>query len=149
MFIETTINIGKPSLEKINRTSLLSGKSRTEIIIMLIKHVMRDSRKQVRCGRRVQYQDRKDESTWHIFHLQLRPDDYEYFLDLRKLFKMSVSLILARAVEKYINKLMAEKFTDNYQYKNYFIVRDVMDNVIFWTLIWGYPNILETYLQNT
>jgi hypothetical protein len=149
MFIETTLNIRNTSLEKIHRAAQLSGKTQTEVIVILIKQMMNDSRNQVRCGKRVQYQDRNENDVWHIFHLQLRPDDYEYFLDLRKLLKMSVSLILTRAVEKYIKKLMATKFTDNYQYKNYIIAREVIDNVICWKLIWGYPYNIGAILLHT
>jgi hypothetical protein len=49
----------------------------------------------------VQYQDRFTYEEWHIFHIQIREDMHEYWLDLRKLLKMSVSLIPAYAVKNF------------------------------------------------
>ncbi len=59
---------------------------------------------------------------------------------------MSVSSILAYALQKYGNKLMNIKITDNYLYKNYMIIRELIDNIICWRLIWGYPPHVEKLL---
>lgn len=92
-----------------------------------------------RFGTLVQYQQRSSPKYWHIFHLRVRVDDYEYLLDLRKLLKMSVSMILSYAVKKYLNRIINGGNTDNYQYNNYVIIKDMIDNIIYWKLIWGYP----------
>ena len=99
-----------------------------------------------RMGKMVQYQNRRNPDAWHTFHLQVREDDYEYFLDLRKLLKMSVSLILAYAVEKFLDKLLKNNNTDNNRYCNYVIVKDVIDDIICWKFIWGFPPNLEKFI---
>ena len=96
-----------------------------------------------RMGRLVEYQKRKKRGEWHTFHWYVREDDYEYFQDLRKLRKMSVSFILAYAVEKFLDTIIKGHYTDNNRYRNYIITREVIDNIICWRFIWGWPPDLE------
>jgi hypothetical protein len=96
----------------------------------------------------VQYQGRRSSPEWRVFHIQVREDMYEYWLDLRKLLKMSVSLILAHAVKKFLCKLMKINSTDNYLCKNYIIIKEIIDSVIVWKFIWGYPPNLEKFLNH-
>ncbi len=100
-------------------------------------------------GRLVQYQERRNQVEWQTVHVYFREDDYEYFLDLKKLLKMSVSLILAFAVEKYLDKLIRGAITDNNRYRNYLIIKEVIDNLICWRFIWGFPANLEKVLQRS
>ncbi len=136
--METTLNIRVDILNKITRAALSSGISRSELITSLIKQVMNDISDPGCLGTMVRYQKRSDLSDWHLFHLQVRMDDYEYFLDLRKLLKMSVSLILAYAVKRYLGKQIVLN-TDNYCYKNYIIIKETINDIICWKFIWGFP----------
>ncbi|HNW29884.1 MAG TPA: hypothetical protein PKN50_15505 [Spirochaetota bacterium] len=144
--METTLNIHTDILEQVNRAARLRCISRSEMIIMLIKRIMDDVSNSVRFGRMVQYQKRSGPDVWHTVHLQVRMDDYEYLLDLRRLLKMSVSLILAYAVRKYLNEIMEKKATDNNQYKNYVLIKEIFNATICWRLIWGYPPGIEKLL---
>jgi hypothetical protein len=143
--METTLNIHIDILRKITMAAGSLGISRSELITLLIKKMMDDITDPGRLGSMVQYQERSSPDCWRVFHLQVGFDDYEYFIDLRKLLKMSVSLILAYAVKKFLNKLNISK-TDNYPYKNYLIVKEVIDNVICWRYIWGYPINIRQFL---
>jgi hypothetical protein len=140
--METTININTDILAAITLAARVKGITRSDMIVLLLKEVMNELTGPVRYGKLICYQDRSLPETWHRFHLYLREDDYEFLLDLRKLFKMSVSCILAYAVRKYIKTIN----TDNNRYRNYVIVKNSRNGIIFWTLIWGYPQDIETYL---
>ena len=133
-------------MAQINRAALALGMSRSKTIILMLKQVMKNIPDPGRMGRLVQYQPRSSRENWHRFHIQLRIDDYEYLLDLRKLLKMSVSSILAYALEKYGNKVILSKKTDNYRYINYMIMREVIDGIICWRFIWGFPSRIERLL---
>ncbi len=109
------------------------------MIIFLIKKTMDDVSLEAHMGKMVRYQEKRNTKEWHTFHVRLRMDDYEYFLDLRKLLKMSVSLILAYAVEKFLDEVLKNSISDNYRYKNYTVIREVVDNIISWKFIWGFP----------
>jgi hypothetical protein len=138
MLIATTLNINKSCLQKIQNAAQVSGKSCNAIIIILLKKVMDDPQYKALCGKQVRYQDRSDQNSWHRFHVRFRPDEYEYFLDLRKILKLSVSGILAKAANKYLPALLKENISDNYHFQNYIIGRETIDGIICWRLVWGY-----------
>jgi hypothetical protein len=144
--METTLNIRTDITEKINIAARSRAISRSEMIVILIKKVMIDISDPGRMGRLVRYQERCRPEEWHTFHLQVREDDYEYFLDLRKLLKMSVSLILAYAVEKFLSRLLKTNSTDNNRFRNYIIIREIVDDIICWKFIWGFPPNIENYI---
>lgn len=145
--METTLNIHSEILKKINAAAEKHGISRSALILLLIKKAMDDFPNPDNIGKLIRYQRKSEPEDWHVFHIKVRMDDYEYFLDLRKLLKMSVSLILAFMVEKYLfthNRLCV---TDNNRYINYMIVREVIDNIICWRLVWGYPINLKRIIR--
>ena len=146
MFIETTLNIKKKILDKINNSSSNTGISRSKIIKLLFARTIKDNHKLVKSNRGIVYQDSNDNNDWHKFHIVYRIDEYEYYLDMRKLFKMSLSRILAYAVESYMREIMKkltvknrEKFTDNYPLKNYITIKDLTTGVVCWKLFWWIP----------
>ncbi len=147
MSIETTLNIEKILLEIITHAAEQKGISRIEFIILLLKMVMKDAQNHVRHGKRIEYQSRQNHGVWCTLHIQLRPNDYEYLLDLRKLLKMSVSHILAYAIDKYLDTLKKSRITDNYHYTNYMILKETIDGILCWKLFWGIPRNLEIFLH--
>ncbi|MCP4134539.1 MAG: hypothetical protein GY754_26430 [bacterium] len=96
-------------------------------------------------GRAVLYQDDDpDPDNWHKFHISFREDDFEYFMDLRKFLKKSVSAILAYAVEEYLDTLLGltpedPGRTDTYRFHHYVMGSSEMHGVISWQLFWGLP----------
>lgn len=146
--MDTTLNISIAALEQITSVAHAHGITRSELITHLIKKVMDDIPDPARLGKMVQYQKRMPPGDWHTFHLSLREDDYEYFLDLRKLFKMSVSLILAYALKKFLKYMNKKNNTDNYTYRNYLVVREIVDGIICWKLHWGFPPHPEKLFPN-
>jgi hypothetical protein len=137
--METTMNISISNLEKITRAARLSGISRSAMAIRLIKMVMADDPEPRQFGTLVRYQERNRKSEWNTAHLQVKEDDYEYLLDLRKFLKMSISLIIAYAIEKFLKTIITTKITDNNRYKNYLIIKEMVDGIVCWRLYWGYP----------
>ncbi len=142
--METTLNINSDIMASLTDAAQRKGISRSEMIMILMKKIMHNVSSPARHGKPIIYQKRAMPDTWHTFHLQLREDDYEYLLDLRKLLKMSVSCILAYAVRKHLKTIS----TDKNRYKNYVIIKNARNGIIFWTLIWGYPPDIENYLPS-
>lgn len=140
--METTLNLHASTLDRITAAARAKGVTRSALIRMLFKRIMNDVSAPDTIGIVVRYQGRHRPEEWHVFHLQMRPDEYEYFLDLRKLLKMSVSLILAIAVKKYLNEKEV-LLTDNYRYKDYTIIKMTTGNMPTWIFIWGYSTTME------
>ena len=130
----------------ITLAAMKKGVSRTDLIIYLLKSVMNDISVPCDFGCLVRYQKRSNQENWHTFHIKLRIDEYEYFLDLRKLLKMSVSRILADAARRYLQNKGKKNIGNKYQFKNYIIIKELINNSICWKLVWGYPYNIEKLL---
>ena len=143
--METTLNIHASILERITAAACGMGVSRSELILLLVRKIMADIDNPGKIGATVRYQGRCDREEWRVVHIRLRPDEYEYFLDLRKILKMSVSLILAIGVKRYLEKTNTN-LTDNYQLKNYTLAKQTYGTTIIWHLVWGYHPAMETLL---
>ena len=146
MSVETTILIKKEVLDEVNRASVKTGMSRSEVISVLLERIMNDYKDMTKLGKRVKYQPREDVKDRHCFHVCFKENDYEYFLDLRKLFKLSLSYLLAISVKRYLRSIINEECTDNYRFSNYVLTAEIINGVISWRLLWGYPEIVAKLL---
>ena len=144
MLIETTINTHKSVLKLLSDGAARTSRSRTFMIKLLMQRVMNDNQRMLKSYSRIKYQARDDKENWYLVHLVLNEYEYEYYLDMRKFFKMSVSYILAYAVKRYLGEIIDElldmnKNTDNYLYRNYILITKTINNVICWQIYWGIP----------
>ena len=144
MLIETTMHVHNSILEILTYGEVMTGRPIKVIIKLLMQRIMDDNHKLLKSCRRVKYQERDKEKNWHRVHIVLNEYEYEYYLDMRKFYKMSVSFILAYAVMKYLNELVNElldrnKNTDNYLYSNYIFIKETVDGIICWKTYWGIP----------
>ncbi len=147
MIIDTTINITRCNLDKLISATLITGHSRRDIVSTLLKKMSNDHERMVISWERVRYQKHDDNVEWKCIHLMLWPDEYEFFLDLRKVCKQSVSRLIAYAIDKYLYEVIRilMKTPDNNRYKNYTIIRKIYDGVVCWIYCWGLP---QTILGN-
>ncbi len=141
--MDTTLNISVDMLYQINKAAKANRISRTEMILLLIKKTAANIPNPGKIGSLVRYQGRRNSEDWHVFHIKIREDMYEYCLDLRKLLKKSLSLILAHAVKRFLKKPLKRKIADNYLCKSYFIIKKIIDTAIIWKFIWGCPENLN------
>lgn len=153
--INTTLNIKHSLLNKINNVALISNFTRSKIIILLLQRMMKDIDTLFNSNPCVKYQNSIDENdNFHKFHISLAEYQYEYFIDMRKMYKRSVSFILAFAIENYLDEILdlitneKQKInTDNYLRKNYIIFGQTVDGVTCWKLFWGIPPNLEKIIE--
>ena len=144
MLIETTIHIHKNILELLNYGAAMTSRNRTFIIKLLMQRVMSNNQRMLESYYRIKYQARDERENWYRLHLVLNEYEYEYYLDMRKFFKMSVSFILAYAVRRYLDEIINELLhgsnnTDNYCYRNYIFIKKTIDEIICWEIYWGIP----------
>lgn len=140
--LATTFNIHSNILQKITEAANRLNTSQRDIIVLLLMKIMADHDRLIRGTSMVKYQHDDEGKKWHCFHIRLKNDEYEYFIDLRKVCKCSISLLIAIAVERYFEELMVctKKHVDNYQlFNSYVFRRVVMDGIISWHMYWGYP----------
>ena len=141
--LATTVNLHRDVLARITKVAIRKNKSRRDIIVMLLMRLMRDRHMAPRGFTTVKYQPDDDRKNWRCFHIRFRHDEYEYFTDLRKFIKCSVSLCIALAVDRYLDELTCKfkkKFVDKYmRFCNYVLRREIIEGIICWNLYWGFP----------
>ncbi len=142
--MKTTLNIRIDLLDQISKAAKTNRISCSKMIFVLMQKAAADIDNPGNIGRLVRYQERRGPKAFRPFHVNVREDTYEYWQDMRKLLKMSVSFVLAVAVQKYLmDKPIKNIYSDNYLCKNYFIIKQVFNSVIIWKFIWGCPPNLE------
>jgi hypothetical protein len=136
MIVETTIHMHKNMLEMLNSGAARTGRSRTFIIKILMQRVMDDNNKMLKPCSMIKYQARDEKDNWYRIHLVLNEYEYEYCLDMRKFYKMSVSFILAFAVRRFLDEVVNELIdgsnnTDNCFYQNYILIKKIEVHYFF------------------
>jgi hypothetical protein len=144
--IETTINIRKDLLARLAEAAGATGLSLKCLLSALLREYMDDGRARHSAFTRVRYQERRSGDQWRKLHLSMMCDEYEFCIDLRKVFKMSVSFLVACAIEQYLDDLLGKcgKDLDSYRYQNYAIMKLKVKKVICWVIYWGIPRKLLT-----
>jgi len=146
MEIKTTINMNKRIIKELNQASSTLKLSRTKIIRLLIKQFLEDQNRVEILNSTVKYQERDSESQWSKFHITLREDEYELCLDLRKVYKMSLSLIIALAIDRHlknifiVNQRSPEEIYDKYLFHNYYFSFTSQNGVRKIQIYWGISN---------
>ncbi len=139
--IETTINIKSMIMERIISASEVMNISMNRIITLLIIRMVHNRLLKLKMFTSVKYQDTGKDIKWHRLHVSLNTDVYEKALDLRKVLKMSVSFIIAKAVENILNDIINDFLktnkTDNY-FRNYVFIPKYHDGVLYFTIFWQY-----------
>jgi hypothetical protein len=144
MLIETTLHVHKSILDKLDMGAEISKRSRTFIIKLLIQRIMKDNQRMIKTCSRIKYQERDVRENWSRVNIVFNEYEYEYCQDLRKFFKMSVSLILAYAVLRYLDEVLKwNESTDKYFYKSYILIKNTYDGAICWQIYWGIPPTLS------
>ena len=102
---------------------------------------------------RIQYQERDDKKQWKPKHVWWKQSEYGYFQDIRKIYRMSISNILAYAVQNFLKdeiywmmRTTPRKIGDNYLFSGYAWTGEMADDVISWKFFWGVPQNLELLL---
>lgn len=143
MLINTSIYIKSDLLNMLNEAACILGIPSGKIITILLLKVMNNKSSRPVLFNSVCYQKRNESTKWHCFHISLKHDIYESAVDLRKVFKMSVSFIIAEAIKEYLNEVILnfrkkKIITDNYHHTYIFIANEY-DGIYSYTVFRGMP----------
>ncbi len=150
MNIITTINIRSDLLKKILQKKETGNVSLNKIVSKLLRKALSWPKNKLKTFIRIKYQDKieDDELYYHKLHISLYEELYEKCLDMRKLYKLSVSFILAKCIEFYLLKLSTTKIknTDNY-HSNYLIFTKEEDGIYSFTVLWEISEKINKHKQ--
>ena len=133
------INIGKLSLlENFSEANELSV---NKVVALLLRKILEDGKYSARKFRAVKYQDVDPDKNWDTLTVYFEDVDYEFFTDMRKFFKESVSLILSKAIDLFLDTILSEveEILLNYANSDWDIRRDDVETEVIWSVYWIKP----------
>jgi hypothetical protein len=139
--LRTTININLDVLVEITAAAIRLEVSRRKLIVRLLMRIMRDISRYQGEFTLVKYQPYDPLGRWHHFPIVFRKDENEFFTDLRKFSKYSVSYLVAIAVREYLPEILAEqkKSRHNYSYNEWALGLRMVRGALCWEIFWGDP----------
>ncbi len=139
--IKTTLYMRRDILEKLTDASYALGMSRTRIVSMLLARFSDTHRQMITAWRQVRYQERRGDVKWHRLHVSYSSNQYEFVIDLRKVCKLSVSRIVAYAIEKLLDSLLCSlQGTGHHNTTSSYVFSSIqVGGVVCWLFCWGIP----------
>ncbi|TAL31794.1 MAG: hypothetical protein EPN93_17080 [Spirochaetes bacterium] len=144
--LTTSINMHKDTRSSVRRAARTLKMSQRDIVVLLLKRIMQDIMTMQGEFTTVRYQPDDKAGDWHCFCIQYYPEEYEFFNDLRRLCKYTISYLVAIAVIKYMAELLGdrESVIINYlNYTQYAVGTPSMKGILCWHFYWGNPRLPE------
>lgn len=141
--LKTTLNINCDVITRITCASRKLNKSKRDIIVILLKCIMRDIDKFQGGFTTVKYQPDDEKGHWHCFSIRFKCDENEFWVDLRKMSKFSVSYLVAIAVDIYLDDLVKNSVHNYAKFNKYILVKETVQGIVCWQCYWGKLEKLE------
>jgi len=143
MIVKTTIHINSTIKGKLIRAAVKTPFTESEIITKVMKSMMNKMKPLSKYSRPVEYQKLPEGAMWERVHVRWLLRDYDYFNDMRKLCRKSVSYLVSLAISEYIDELLKDENIDNYQFTSYILITREKDDIISWEVYWDFPQTLN------
>ncbi len=135
--IDTCINITDNYLELLDKSAKKMKITRNELVVKLIMAYLARQKNKYQIFTRVKYQSKQDYEKWSPIHVWLSQELYEKCQNLRVFQKLSVSFILTKSIEQYLDYILKGE-TDNYTH-TYLCFFTKLNNCHFFIILWEYP----------
>lgn len=136
--IKTSVYIKKSLLKLLNEKAH-STKVKKNVLVSKLFIAIKDNRQlPVKQYRTVKYQDDDIKSNWKIHRINIEQEIYKVCIDMRNVYMVSVSWILAYAISMYLDDILDRKKRDNYSVIHTFI-HHTSDNIFGFTVYFGKP----------
>lgn len=113
-----------------------------EVQDLLIKIIRRYLKKKIDnddfAERLMKYQQRG--IVWEKLHLDISPVEYDQFLDIKKVIRISFSLFIAEAIEMYLSQNDGDVVLDSYPLTMYTKQIHELNGVMVFEFAWGKQN---------
>ncbi len=150
MMIRTTYMMTQEVLLMLKEAEKRTGWTMTDLIISVMRYAMRHHAKYEREHGRIAYQKRLDKDGMPIPKVRVKVKflqrEYDYFNDMRRFFRRSISHVIAIAVLSYLPELVEriessayDEEVDSYPYKNCAIYDKCIEEATVFHIWWGLP----------
>jgi hypothetical protein len=140
--LKTSLNMGTDTLTRVTWAAEQLDRPMREIVVILLRRVMRDIDRFQGGFTLVKYQKGRPGRKWHCFCIEYYEDENEFFTDLRKLSRFSLSNLVAIAAKRYLLEIVrGEKngILKYLHYCDYLIRQQTIDGIRSWIFYWGIP----------
>ncbi len=136
--IKSSININSEKLSLLENFSEINKLSVNEVVTLLLRKILEDGNYTAKKFRAVKYQDIDPDKNWDTLTVYYEDVDYEFFTDMRKFFKESVSLLLSKAIDLFLDTILSnvEEILLNYANSDWDIRSDKVELGMIWTIYW-------------
>ncbi len=142
MQFETTTCITDEHHEILSNYADMFGLTVSDLITSLIHYAVLCEKKNLKTFKSIQYRKR-NKKKWKRLHLYLRYNEYEFLLDMKKMWKMSVALLIEYCIENVLNEfvkvLLREDDTYSYRFTCYTFKFEKLHGFHSYRIIWGLP----------
>lgn len=140
--IETSVSLKPDHVLRLNQAAELTLLSRSKVVTLLWKSMMRLNEKRIGLKGAVSYQE---SGSYETVHVSLDEIAYEQKLDLRRFYKMSASKVLAWAIELFLDDLVFKilhkshqrPFVSGHFYQEYHLSVQFNQDSTEYTIRWG------------
>lgn len=153
MDFETTTCISHDTLQLLNEISQKLAIPLHLFIVRMLIFGVKNDKATWKAFRSIAYRKRNPKNPWKRVHLYVQYREYEYLLDLKKLWKMSIARAIEYCVEHVLDEFIEslqlyieteqKENTDNYlKYvfnRSYLFEYDKKEGVHCMRLYWGLP----------
>ena len=134
--IKSSVNINTEKLSRLETFSEVNDLSVNEIVSLLLRKILKDGNNVAIKFSAVKYQDDDPDKNWVVKTVYFEEICYEFFTDMRKFFKISVSFLLAKAIDLFLTTILSEENQRNYTDHDWDISRKEEKCSEIWTILW-------------
>lgn len=141
--VDTTVNLHQKQIERLEQAFQNSGVSVNELILLLFKRMMEENENLHEKTRVIRYQE--DSEGYRKHHVYMDYVEYDQKLDMRRMYKMSASLVLALAIDWFLDELLhyllskkeGNAIVNVFSSKNYQLIPIFKPKYTEYRIIWG------------
>ena len=137
----TTLNLKTSTYEELKTIAKENNTSVDTAIVALMKFLSEEVKHRPMPERLVEYQKLPEGEEWYTCHVYWSFQEYQHFTDMRNFLKMSVSFLVAYALEKYghllLNSSSAELWDDKNLFPHYSFGKKTVSGQQFFIIGWG------------
>ena len=152
MYIDTTYVMCDDVIALLAEAEERTKRPKEELLVLAMRMMLKDCERYHRSDGRIEYQKRVDAETGekikkHRVKMKVNVREYDYYQDMRRIFRRSISLVMAIAVRSYLgtiveaimNKTAKTVLADTYQFENYTISINRICYAPSFRIWWGLP----------
>ncbi len=134
--IKSSVYINTAKMQRLEEFSADNGLEFDDVVALLLRKILSAGNLYAKKYVAVKYQDADPDKNWKTATVYYNGVDYEYFTDMRKFFKESVSRLLSRAIDLYLDTILSKEGLLNYENYDWDICSDEVKTGMIWSIFW-------------